>query len=113
VGFRRKQERDRHIRTFLPHSFYCAFRGCAWRGDRHDNLKKHLRTKHGHFEFTVQSQYQIYNPDPLVELIVLNQLSVESAAQFALVLVECRAHGLKKVGIWKNWWGRKPKKFGH
>jgi len=48
-----------------------------------------------------------------VELIVLDQLSIESAAQFALSLVwsKCRADELKKVGIWKDWWGRKPKKI--
>jgi len=48
-----------------------------------------------------------------VELVVLDQLSIESAAQFALLLVKCRADELKKVGIWKGWWGRKPKKFNH
>ena len=111
--FFRKQERDRHIRSFLPHFFCCPFRECPWRGDRHDILKKHLRTKHAHFKPPVQPRYQIYNPDPLVELIVLDQLSIESAAEFAVILVKCRADMLKKVGIWKNWWGRKPKKFDH
>jgi len=48
-----------------------------------------------------------------VELIVLGQLSIESAAEFAVFLVKCRADTLKKVGIWENWWGRKPKKFDH
>ena len=61
----------------------------------------------------MQPPYEIYNPDPLVELIVLNKLPIEVAADFALWLVECRADELKKVGVWKGWWGRKPKKFDH
>ena len=112
-NFFRKQERDRHIRSFLPHSVYCPFRGCDWRGDRHDNLKKHQRTKHARFKFPVRPRCQIYNPDRLVEMVVLDQLSIKSAAHFALWLVECRADELKKVGIWKDWWGRKQKKFDH
>lgn len=61
----------------------------------------------------MQPPYQIYDPDPLVELIVLNQLPIELVADFALLLVKCRADELKKVGVWKDWWGRKQKEFDH
>jgi hypothetical protein len=113
VVFYRRQERNRHMRSFLPHSIYCPFEQCPWRGDRHDNLKKHWSTKHDHIQFPEQQSCQIYDPDPLVELVVRGHLLIESAAEVALLVVEQRAQELNKIGIWANGWGRKPKNFYH
>jgi len=111
--FYRRQERNRHMRSFLPYSIYCPFEQCSWRGDRKDNLTKHWSAKHAHVRFLEQQRCQIYNPDPLVELVVRERLSIESAAEVALFVVEQRAQELDKIGIWANWWGRKPKNFEH
>jgi len=113
VVFYRRQERNRHMRSFLPLSIYCPFEQCSWRGERHDNLKKHWSAKHTHVQFPEQQPCQIYSPDPLVELVVRERLSIESAAGVALYVVGQRAHELNKIGIWQNWWGRKPKNFDH
>ena len=113
VVFYRRQERNRHMRSFLPHSIYCSFEQCPWRGDRHDNLKKHWSAKHAHVRFPGQQRYQIYNPDALVELVVRERLSIESAAEVALLVVGQRAQELNKIGIWANGWGRTPKNFEH
>jgi len=113
VVFYRRQERNRHIRSFLPHSIYCPFEQCPWRGDRHDNLKKHWSAKHTHVRFPEQQPCQIYDPDPLVELVVRERLSIESAAEVALFVVGQRAQELDKISIWANWWGRTPKNFEH
>jgi len=48
-----------------------------------------------------------------VELVVRERLSIESAAEVALFVVGQRAQELNKIGIWANWWGRKPKDFDH
>jgi hypothetical protein len=112
--FARKQERDRHIETFLPHAFYCPFLGCAWRSNRHNNLQKHWEKRHPNFGRTHEFQHcQIYDRSQLVNLVVCGLLTIELAADRALSEVEMNAPRLGKENVWADWWGRKPKKFKH
>jgi len=112
-NFRRGQDRNRHIRTFLPHWVYCPFPCCPWRGDRQDNLKAHWKTHANCGQVLKQEQCKIYDPALLVKSVVDGELSIESAAYTALLEVERRAQELGKVGIWTNWWGRPQKIFEH
>ncbi|KAI0288508.1 hypothetical protein BC826DRAFT_683247 [Russula brevipes] len=110
VHFRRKQERVRHIRSHLPFCAFCPFPGCPWRGDRKVVLNRHWRIKHsGHEEVPMPSRNEIYvyDPAPLVKLVVEGDLTVDSAAGAALLEVERRAGELGKIGVWADWWGRK------
>jgi hypothetical protein len=109
--FKRRQERNRHLRAFLPHSLHCPFSYCAWRGNRYNNLKSHWVIKHKNYKVPPQKRCQIYDPDPLVEQIVGRQLSIEAAAERALSAVASRAQGLKKVDVWEDGWGHKQQKF--
>jgi hypothetical protein len=110
--FKRDQERKRHLRSFLPHWIYCPFPGCSFRCDRRDNLDSHWRRKHAGSgqaapQKQPQSQYQIYDPAPLVTSIVSGKMSMESAESNALSKVETRAQELGKVVAWEgNWFGR-------
>ena len=113
-NFRRNQDRNRHIRTFLPHWVYCPFPRCPWRGDRQDNLKAHWKTAHAKCgQVLKQDNCKIYDPALLVKSVVGRELSIESAAHTALLEVERRAQELGKVGIWTDWWGRAQKIFEH
>ena len=112
-NFRRGQDRNRHIRTFLPHWVYCPFPLCPWRGDRQDNLKAHWKTHAKCGQVLNQEHCKIYDPALLVKSVVDRELSIESAAYTALLEVERRARELGKVGIWTDWWGRPQKIFEH
>ena len=113
--FKRSQERNRHVRSFLPHWIYCPFSrsNCSYRCDRRDNLASHWRKKHadsGQVSPSQQQQYQIYNPDPLVASVVSGQMSMEEAKNSALAQVEMRAQELGKGDAWaRNWLGRRLK----
>jgi len=110
--FNRKQERDRHIRSYLPHSIYCPFPRCPWRGDRQVNLTKHWKENHPNYgPAPRQQQSRIYNPDSFVEQVVCGELTVEFAAEIALLRVESRTWELDKGGVWADGWGRRKKKF--
>ncbi len=108
--FKRRQERNRHLRAFLPHSLHCPFSYCPWRGNRYNNLKSHWVTKHPNCKVPHKKRCQIYDPDPLVEQIVGRQLSIEAAAERALSAVESRVQGLNKVNVWEDGWGHKQQK---
>jgi len=113
-NFRRSQDRDRHIRTFLPHWVFCPFPLCPWRGDRQDNLKAHWTTAHANCGQVLQQEHcKIYDPHPLVRSVACRELGIETAAYTALLEVERRAQVLGKFGIWTDWWGRPQKVFQH
>jgi hypothetical protein len=44
--FRRLQERNRHLESYLPHSIICPFQGCTWTGRRQWDFQEHWRGKH-------------------------------------------------------------------
>jgi len=113
--FKRLQERDRHLRMFLPQWIFCPFSrsNCPFRSDRRDNLVSHWKKEHadsGQVLPSQKQQYQIYDTDPLIALVVSGQMSMELAAETALPNVEMRAQELSKGDAWaRNWWGRPPK----
>lgn len=106
--FRRPQERDRHLRTFLPHCLFCPFPRCGWRGDRSFDLRRHWTKTHTTFgEAPKPKECEIYDPDPLVRSVVCGESPIESVITIALGEVQSRAQVLNKVGIWKGGWGRR------
>ncbi|KAI9507413.1 hypothetical protein F5148DRAFT_113786 [Russula earlei] len=107
--FHRKQERDRHIRCYLPHSIYCPFTLCSWRGDRQGIFTAHWRKKHP--AVPEPANTHIYDPSKLVNPILCGALTVEEAGSIASSLVERRAVELDKADVWENGWGRRRKKF--
>jgi len=109
-NFNRRQERDRHLRSYLPHFTYCPFSRCPWRGDRHDNFKTHWEKAHENGGMVpAQQQTQIYNPKGLVMLILCGALTIEGAASIALSVVAIRAHELGKRDVWGDGWGRRTR----
>jgi len=112
--YKRRQERDRHMRTFLPHAISCPFPHCSFRCDRYNILAKHWETNHPNIGQAPELQYcQIYDPERLVKLVVSGSLTIESAAEMALSEVKMNAPRLGKENVWADWWGRKPKRFKH
>jgi len=107
--FKRKQERNRHLRSYLPHCIYCPFPGCAWRCDRHDNLRNHWEKNHADYGQAPQKRgCEIYNPDAFVKSVSRGEMSIEQAAESALSEVIRRAFEEDKQDLWaENWWGRR------
>jgi len=107
-GFRRWQDRDRHISVHLPHPYYCRFPRCPWRGDRPENVPKHWNNMHPEYgPAPSRQQSQIYDSKQLVTAIVNDILSVEEAAEIALSAVATKAIELEKGDVWENGWGRR------
>jgi hypothetical protein len=105
-NFKRLQERNRHLRAFLPHWFFCPHPHCPWRGNRRCNLNKHWKTTHFLGEAPNPENCRIYDPDPLVQSVVSGESPIELAITIALQEVQSRAQILDKVGVWKDGWGR-------
>ena len=79
--------------------------------NRRENLVSHWKEKHAASGQPPQkqqlSQYQIYDPAPLVTRIVSGQMLMEEAERIALSNVKTRAQELGKEGAWEgNWFGR-------
>jgi len=111
--FKRTQERNRHLRAFLPHRIYCTFPQCPYRGDRHENLVTHWKEKHSHTNGgqapQQQQECQIYDCNQLVTQVISGDMTMENAIADALSKVETRAQMLGKEDQWAgNWWGRHP-----
>ena len=108
--FSRTQERDRHVRKYLPYWFFCPFAGCSWRGDRYKNLKAHWNRTHTKSCVSPQLEdCKIYHPGPLVRSVVSGQSSIEEVTAIALFAVESRATELDKIRVWTDWWGRRQR----
>ena len=106
--FCRRQDRDRHIRSYLPFFIYCPSPLCGWRTDRHENLARHWNAAHLYYgPVPGREQCQIYDPNWLVGMILDGTLTVEQAAWVALWLVVNRAEELGKEDVWENAWGRR------
>jgi len=110
--FDRTQERNRHLRSFLPHWIFCAFSQCPYRCDRHDNLVAHWEKEHSHANGGQAPQqleeYQIYDSNELVAQVISGHITMEDAITDALSEVEQRAQELGKRGVWEgNLWGRR------
>ena len=93
----RKQELQRHMLSHLPSSLYCPFPRCPWRGNRNDNLRTHWQIMHAGFRQAPEPKHsKIYDPAPLVELVLSGQSTIEGAAEMALSVVKTRAQDLGK-----------------
>jgi len=107
-GFGRWQERDRHVRTHLPYTYYCPFPRCPWRGDRPENVSTHWYNMHSEYgPAPSRQQCQIHNPNGLITAILDGALTVEEAAEIALSVVAIRAMEFDKGDVWENGWGRR------
>ena len=102
------QDRDRHIRTFLPYWVYCPFPRCPWRGDRRENLKDWKMAHASCSRVLVQEYCKIYDPSLLAWSAVCGKLSTESAAYTVLLEGERRA---QELDIWIDWWSCPQKDF--
>ncbi|KAF8265544.1 hypothetical protein EI94DRAFT_1804271 [Lactarius quietus] len=117
-SFHRRQERDRHESTHLPHFIHCPLPHCAWRGNRAGLFKKHWgredhRAYHKHYDH-IHNGREIETYDPWV---VLNQfkngaLTFAEAEDQANVLVKVKAYELQKADIWTDPQGRNKKQQG-
>jgi hypothetical protein len=108
--FPRKQERDRHVGTYLPYCLFCPSDRCCWRGDRAYDLKTHWLTTHADLGKCPQpDDCRIYNPDPLVQSLISGNSTIGQVREIALQAVRIRAPELDKVGVWDDEWGRRQR----
>jgi len=108
-GFRRWQDRDRHIgTTHLPYSYHCPFPRCPWRSGRYETVKRHRDSKHSEYgPVPSRPQSQVYRSKGLVTAIVDGALTVDEAVEVALSVVAIKAIELDKRDVWQNGWGRR------
>jgi hypothetical protein len=108
-SFNRRSERNRHIVTHLAYHLYCRFDSCDWRGDRASNLKKHWETHTDSGPAPKKEDCLIYDPAPLVRLVISGGLPIAEASDMSQGQVERRAQELDKVNVWADSLGRKPR----
>jgi len=102
----RLQNLKRHIlSTHLPCWIYCPYPLCAWRGSRNEEFERHL-TKNQCGPKPSREQYQIYDTNLVLDLILEAGTSVDVAASYALDFVAERAMELGKGEEWRDRWGR-------
>jgi hypothetical protein len=107
--FRRAQERDRHLVSYLPHSIYCPSQGCAWKGRRQCDFKAHWKKNHPETDQVPgKKTNEIYDPKKFVKRIV-DGSSPDEVARIAFLKVQERFMELGKVDVGANVWGRKRK----
>jgi len=107
----RSQDRKRHILSHLPQWLQCPDPGCAWRADRWEVLKKHLRSVHPSGSPKLDKQKsRIYDPWPLVDEILRGTTPAEVARACAISAVKERAVELGKSRIWRDSWGRRGRR---
>ncbi|KAH9972446.1 hypothetical protein BGW80DRAFT_373077 [Lactifluus volemus] len=107
---RRKQELGRHLLSFhLPLSIFCPYSLCSWRGDRTEDLQRHLRKQGCGPLNPRREQYEIYERRTILDWILIRGNAVEQVARYALGVVEERARELGKMEEWSDLWGRQGK----
>ena len=109
-NFDRAQELKRHLRSNLPHWIHCPIHQCPWTGNRRYDLKDHMTAHANIYRGEPKpEEYQIYDPEELVEAVVRDTLSVVSAADIALSMVGKRFAQPDKAGVEANVWSRRRK----
>ena len=107
---RRRQELGRHLLSFhLPLSICCPYPPCSWRGDRTEDLQRHLRKQGCGPLNPKREQCEIYERSTILDCILIRGKPVEQVARYALGIVEERARGLGKIKEWSDLWGRQGK----
>ena len=105
--FQRAQERDRHLKSYLPHSIYCPFQGCPWTGRRRWDLKTHWERKHSESGQVLGGERnKIYDTKQFVKLIA-NGTPHGEVAESAFLKANERLKKLGKVAVGANVLGRK------
>ena len=109
----RWQDQKRHVREHLPHWICCVDPDCPWRGDRPDALSKHWRKVHpSSSQELANSEFVIYDPEPLVERLLNGTIFIEEAQSIANKMVKSRAEEIGKSEIWASLSGRRKKRKG-
>ncbi|KAH9961446.1 hypothetical protein BGW80DRAFT_1358540 [Lactifluus volemus] len=102
----RRQELGRHLLTFhLPCSVHCPYASCPWRGDRKDDLKKHLKNQGCGPLNPKREQYEIYEKNAILYWILDRGEPVETVEKYVVGVVEERALEVGKVKEWNEPWG--------
>ncbi|KAH9974637.1 hypothetical protein BGW80DRAFT_150028 [Lactifluus volemus] len=103
---KRPQDLDRHmLESHLPCHLYCP--SCFWRGDRTEDLTKHLQVaKCGQ---RPRKQCQIYEKKLILDWILNDGEPIEKVVCYALSFVSEKARELGKVEEWRDAWGRQGK----
>ena len=106
-GFSGTRERNRHLKSYLPHSIYCPFKDCPWTGRRRFDLKIHWENKHWETGQVLGNiKYQIYDPKAFVKKMLDGSSHIEVAGS-AYQKVQERLIELGKIGAGANVLGRK------
>ena len=105
--FRRVQERNRHIESYLPHSIHCPTRDCHWTGRRQSHFKEHWDRSHSKIDKAPGKELnEIYDPKVFVKLIVDGTSPVEDVARSASLKVRERLVELGKEDVGVKVWGQ-------
>jgi hypothetical protein len=105
----RKQELGRHIlSTHLPCWIRCPYSRCSWQGSRREEFEKHLK-REGCGPKPEREQYEIYDTQLILGLILKDAIPVDVAARYARGLKEERGIELDMTGEWDEPWGRQSK----
>jgi hypothetical protein len=106
-GFSGTRERNRHLKSYLPHSIYCPFKDCPWTGRRRFDLKIHWENKHSETGQVLGNiKYQIYDPKAFVTRMLDGTSHIE-VAWSAYQKVQERLIQLGKIDAGPNVLGRK------
>ncbi|KAI9463264.1 hypothetical protein BJY52DRAFT_74663 [Lactarius psammicola] len=109
--FRRWQECDRHLLSYLPHWIHCPLPHCSWRGNRVTAFKQHWqRRDHRKYYESYgcspgQERFEIYDPQEFVDQIKAGTIPVSVVAGCALFHVSTKALQLQKPSMSANLWG--------
>lgn len=109
-SFCRRQDRNRHLLTHLPHWIHCPHPGCPWRGDRLSLFRRHWDRDNDHPSSSRDlddRQFRTYDPRPLVGKIEKGSLSIQDAKKYAILMVRKKALDIGQPELYENPWGRK------
>ncbi len=108
--FRRVQERNRHLESYLPHSIHCPSPDCRWTGRRQSQFKEHWQRGHAKADKAPGKELnEIYDPNEFVRLIVDGTSPDEDVARSAFLKAQERLVELGKGDVGAKVWGRKKK----
>ena len=107
VTFRRVQERNRHVESYLPHWIRCPYPGCTWTGRRQWDFKnQHWIGKHSEAgQAPAEGASEIYDPRFFVKLIV-DGTPVDEVARSAFTKIRECLERLERPDVLANVLGR-------
>ena len=111
-SFHRRQERDRHEKTHLPHFIHCPLPHCTWRGNRTHLFKEHWkqadhRPYHRYYGRAPKgSQIETYDPCAVLSQLRSGAISLSEAEDQAIFLVQVKGYELQQPNMCADPWGR-------